>query len=111
MEEIRDSFRGVHCVIHCAALVSYSFPPDHDALHRINVTEEKLNHDFMYTLDFTNKNRKSMWLIKDEIENEITDKQEILEELYETGNRPDDLAIEDEAAVSEDEKGFTILRE
>ncbi|XP_069703833.1 3 beta-hydroxysteroid dehydrogenase/Delta 5--_4-isomerase type 1 isoform X2 [Periplaneta americana] len=38
MEEIRDSFRGVHCVIHCAALVSYSFPPDHDALHRINVT-------------------------------------------------------------------------
>lgn len=55
---------------------------------------------------------------RDKIGNEITDRLEILnrwtkyiEQLYETGNRPDDLAIEEEAAITEDEKGFSILRE
>ncbi|KAJ4441157.1 hypothetical protein ANN_11008 [Periplaneta americana] len=55
---------------------------------------------------------KSMWLIEDEIGSEITDKQGILntwtkyvEELYETGNRPDKLSLEDEATISKDEKG------
>ncbi|KAJ4452081.1 hypothetical protein ANN_03597 [Periplaneta americana] len=59
-----------------------------------------------------------MWLIEDDIGNEIIDKQGILnrwtkyvEELYETRNRPDDLAIEDEEAVSKYEKGFSILSE
>ncbi|XP_023718357.1 3 beta-hydroxysteroid dehydrogenase/Delta 5--_4-isomerase type 2 isoform X2 [Cryptotermes secundus] len=37
-EGSREAFRGVDCVIHCAALVSYRFPPDHEALDRINVT-------------------------------------------------------------------------
>lgn len=34
----RVAFRGVDCVIHCAALVSYRFPPDHEALDSVNVT-------------------------------------------------------------------------
>jgi nucleoside-diphosphate-sugar epimerase len=37
-EGAREAFRGVDCVIHCAALVSYRFPPDDEALDRINVT-------------------------------------------------------------------------
>jgi 3beta-hydroxy-delta5-steroid dehydrogenase / steroid delta-isomerase len=36
--EVREAFRGVDCVIHCAALVSYNFPPDYEALDRVNVT-------------------------------------------------------------------------
>jgi 3beta-hydroxy-delta5-steroid dehydrogenase / steroid delta-isomerase len=35
---VREAFRGVDCVIHCAAMVSYCFPPDNEALHRVNVT-------------------------------------------------------------------------
>jgi hypothetical protein len=38
MEEARKAFRGVDCVIHCAAMVSYQFPPDHESLDRVNVT-------------------------------------------------------------------------
>jgi nucleoside-diphosphate-sugar epimerase len=38
MEGTREAFRGVDCVMHCAALVSYRFPPDHEALDRVNVT-------------------------------------------------------------------------
>ena len=38
MEDAREAFRGVDCVIHCAAMVSYQFPPDHESLERINVT-------------------------------------------------------------------------
>jgi hypothetical protein len=37
-EGSREAFRGVDCVIHCAALVSYRFPPDHEALDRVNFT-------------------------------------------------------------------------
>jgi nucleoside-diphosphate-sugar epimerase len=38
LEAAREAFRGVDCVIHCAALVSYCFPPDDEALYRVNVT-------------------------------------------------------------------------
>jgi nucleoside-diphosphate-sugar epimerase len=37
-EGLREAFRDVDCVIHCAALISYRFRPDHEALDRINVT-------------------------------------------------------------------------
>jgi nucleoside-diphosphate-sugar epimerase len=38
MEEAREAFRDVDCVIHCAAMVSYQFPPDQESLDRVNVT-------------------------------------------------------------------------
>jgi nucleoside-diphosphate-sugar epimerase len=38
VEEAREAFRGVDCVIHCAAMVSYQFPPDQKTLDRVNVT-------------------------------------------------------------------------
>ena len=38
MEEAREAFRNVDCVIHCAAMVSYQFPPDQESLDRVNVT-------------------------------------------------------------------------
>jgi 3beta-hydroxy-delta5-steroid dehydrogenase / steroid delta-isomerase len=38
MEEAREAFRGVDCVMHCAAMVNYQFPPDHESLDRVNVT-------------------------------------------------------------------------
>ena len=38
MEETREAFRDVDCVIHCAAMVSYQFPPDQESLDRVNVT-------------------------------------------------------------------------
>jgi len=37
-EEAREAFRDVDCVIHCAAMVSYQFPPDQESLDRVNVT-------------------------------------------------------------------------
>lgn len=42
LEAVREAFRGVDCVIHCAALVSYSFPPDNEALDRVNVTGQPI---------------------------------------------------------------------
>ena len=51
-------------------------------------------------LDYGKKSRKGMWLIEDENNEKITDKQGILniwqkyvEELYETGKRPAILDI------------------
>ena len=38
MEEAWEAFRDVDCVIHCAAMVSYQFPPDQESLDRVNVT-------------------------------------------------------------------------
>jgi nucleoside-diphosphate-sugar epimerase len=38
MEDVREAFRDVDCVIHCAAMVSYQFPPDQESLDRVNVT-------------------------------------------------------------------------
>ena len=55
-----------------------------------------------------------MWLIEDENNEELTDKQGILntwqkylEELYETRNQPTILEIENETDISEDEKAFS----
>ena len=59
-----------------------------------------------------------MCLIEDENNEEITNKQGILntwqkyvEELYKTRNRPAILDTENEKDISEDEKGFQILIE
>jgi hypothetical protein len=50
-EGSREAFRGVDCVIHCAALVSYRFPPDHEALDRVNVTGQiSIQHGLIITL-------------------------------------------------------------
>ena len=38
IEDAREAFRDVDCVIHCAAMVSYKFPPDQESLDRVNVT-------------------------------------------------------------------------
>ncbi|KAJ9583898.1 hypothetical protein L9F63_021755, partial [Diploptera punctata] len=38
---VKSAFSGVDCVIHCAALVSYQFPPDYEALNTANVTGTK----------------------------------------------------------------------
>ena len=69
-------------------------------------------------LDYGKKSRKGMWLVEDENNEEITDKQGILntwqkyvEERYETRNRPAMLDLESETDISEDEKGFPILME
>ncbi|CAG2068282.1 unnamed protein product, partial [Timema podura] len=35
---VQQAFQGVDCVIHCAALVSYHFPPDLEQLSSVNVT-------------------------------------------------------------------------
>nr|XP_046481914.1 3 beta-hydroxysteroid dehydrogenase/Delta 5-->4-isomerase type 4 isoform X1 [Neodiprion pinetum] len=40
-EKCRGALRGVDVVLHCAALVSYDFPPDVEALHRNNVAATK----------------------------------------------------------------------
>ena len=64
----------------------------------IEELERKLRYDLMYhevqSLDYGKKSRKGMWLIEDENNEEITDKQGILntwqkyvEKLYETRNR------------------------
>jgi nucleoside-diphosphate-sugar epimerase len=42
MEEAREAFRDVDCVIHCAAMVSYQFPPDQESLDRVNVTGQTI---------------------------------------------------------------------
>ena len=70
------------------------------------------------SLDYGKKNWKGMWLIEDGKNEEITDKQGILntwkkyvEELDDTRNRPTILNIENETHTSEDEKGFPILME
>ena len=59
-----------------------------------------------------------MWLIEDENNEKITDKQGILntwhkyvQELYETRKRSTTLDIESETDISEEEKGFPILME
>nr|CAD7571432.1 unnamed protein product [Timema californicum] len=36
--KVQQAFQGVDCVFHCAALVSYHFPPDLEQLSRVNVT-------------------------------------------------------------------------
>ena len=88
----------------------------------IEELERKGRYDLMYhevkRLDYGKKSRKRMWLIKNENDEEITDKQGILntwqkyvEELYETRKRPTILDIENETDISEDEKGFPILME
>ena len=66
------------------------------------------------SLDYGKKSRKGMWVIEDENNEEITDKQGILntwhkyvKELYATRNR---LSwIENETNISEDENRFPIL--
>ena len=57
-----------------------------------------------------------MWMIEDENNEEIQNKQEILntwqkyvEELYDTRKRPTILDIENETDISEDEKDFQFL--
>ena len=73
----------------------------------IDELERKGRYALMYrgvkSLDYGKKNRKGMWLIEDENNEEIADKQGILntwkkyvEELYETRNRPTILDIENE---------------
>jgi nucleoside-diphosphate-sugar epimerase len=44
MEEMREAFRDVDCVIHCAAMVSYQFPPDQESLDRVNITGQIITH-------------------------------------------------------------------
>lgn len=34
---ITEAFEGVSCVIHCASLVSYEYPPNKEQLHLVNV--------------------------------------------------------------------------
>ena len=75
------------------------------------------------SLDYGEKSRKVMWLIEDKNNEQITDKQGMLntwqkyvEELYETRNRPvilykTILYIENETDISEDDKGFPVLME
>ena len=60
------------------------------------------------SLDYGKENTKGMWLIEDENNEEITDKQEIQKilqkyvgELYETINRPVILDIENETDTSQ----------
>ena len=88
----------------------------------IEKLEIKGRYDLIYrevkNLDYGKKSRKGMWLIEDENNEEITDKQGILntwkkrvEQLYETTNRPDILHIENETYISGDEKEFPILME
>ena len=73
-------------------------------------------NDEVKSLDCGKKCWKGMWLIEDENNEEITDKQGILntwqkyvEELYETRNRQAVLDIKNETDISEDETGFPIL--
>ena len=88
----------------------------------IEELERNGRYDLMYrelkSLDYGEKSRKGMWLIENENNEEITDKQGILntrqkyvEELYETRKRPTILDIENETDISEDEKGLQILME
>lgn len=42
LDSCRDAFRDVDCVFHCAAVISYEFPPDMDMLYEHNV-KGKLN--------------------------------------------------------------------
>ena len=70
------------------------------------------------SLDYGNKSRKGIWLIEDENNEGITDKQgklntwqKYVEELYETRNQSAILDIENKRDISEDEKGFPILME
>ena len=76
----------------------------------IEKLERKGRYDLIYrevkSLDYGNKSRKGMWLIEDENNEEITDKQGILntwqkyvEELYETRNRQAILDIENETDI------------
>lgn len=37
IEKVKEAFKDVTCVIHCAAHVSYEFPPDEDTLYKTNV--------------------------------------------------------------------------
>ena len=55
------------------------------------------------------KSRKEMWLIEDKNNEEIKDKQGILNIWHDTRNRTDILDIENVTDLSEDEKGFPIL--
>jgi 3beta-hydroxy-delta5-steroid dehydrogenase / steroid delta-isomerase len=50
LEGVREAFCGVDCVIHCAALVSYNFPPDNEALDRVNVTGQSVTQTILLTL-------------------------------------------------------------
>ena len=88
----------------------------------IEELERNGRYDLIYhelnSLDYGKKSRKGMWLIENENNEEITDKQGILntwqkcvEELYKTRNRPDILDIGNETDISEDEKGFPIRKE
>ena len=88
---------------------------DEQKCEEIEELERKGRYDLMYreveSLDYGKKNRKEMWLIEDENNEEITDKQGILNtwqkyvaELYETRNRPIILGIENETDISEDNK-------
>ncbi|XP_075217878.1 3 beta-hydroxysteroid dehydrogenase/Delta 5--_4-isomerase type 1 [Lycorma delicatula] len=40
-DSIKEAFKNVNCVFHCAALISYEFPPDDDALNKTNVQGTK----------------------------------------------------------------------
>ena len=73
----------------------------------IEELERKRRYDLMYravkSFDYGKKSRKGMWMIEDENNEEVTDKQGILntwqkyvEELYETIKRPTILDIENE---------------
>ena len=81
----------------------------------IEELKRKGRHDLMNhevkSLDYGKKSRKGMWLTEDGNNEEITDKQGILntwhkyvKELYATRNRPTNFDIENETDISEDEK-------
>lgn len=55
---IEEAFRGVTCVIHCAAHVSYEFPPNKDELHKNNVEgrfSQKISYESMLYSIFPEK--------------------------------------------------------